>query len=182
MILFAAAATVLIGLSFGTARADCDATLPLPAALASLRIGSDYRSTLQLCKGKAARGSRSAACRSGRTRAAACRPPHARDALERAACWSCADARESDLTDTRMMRAIASAADTPGLAHRGFLANAGLTRGERGGGYFTGDLCPSSKPMDRDFLGVVERQIEPTPVALSISGLWLKHHFLTTNG
>ena len=76
-----------------------------------------------------------------------------------------------------MMRAIEKSAEAPSLTHRSFLQNAGLTRGERGGSYFTGDLCPSRRPMDRAFLATLEGQQTPTPIALSISGYWLLRHF-----
>jgi hypothetical protein len=171
-------AVALFGLSFGSARAGCDATPPVPASLRSAEVVADYRSTLRLCKGE---GGERVAIRSmsldGESALLLADPRTLETHLQRAACWTCADVDETALADTRMMRAIARAAEAPGLVHRGFLANAGLTRGERGGGYFTGDLCPSSKPMDRDFLATLAGATEPTPIALSISGLWLKHHF-----
>ena len=74
-----------------------------------------------------------------------------------------------------MMRAIARSAEAPALSRRGFLENAGLKHGARGGGYFTGDLCPSNRPMDRAFLSNLAGQA--TPLGLSLSGLWLTRHF-----
>ena len=97
--------------------------------------------------------------------------------LERAACWSCADADEASLASTRMMRAIGESAEAPGLVHRGFLRNAGLVHGAGPGAFVTGDLCPSLKSLDRGFVERVAAQGPHTPLALSISGLWLTHHF-----
>ncbi len=65
----------------------------------------------------------------------------------------------------------------PGLIHRGFLQNAGLTHGGGPGDFVTGDLCPSEKPLDRTFFTRLEALSPRAPVALSISGLWLIHHF-----
>ena len=50
------------------------------------------------------------------------------------------------------MRSVEQSAEAPGLTKRGFLENAGLTHGAGDGAYLTGDLCPSTKPLDRDFL------------------------------
>ena len=97
--------------------------------------------------------------------------------LERAACWSCRDIDDDALADTRMGRAIAQSAEAPGLTHRGFLQNAGLVHGAGAGSYVTGDLCPSHRPLDRSFIDRVAAQGPHAPLALSISGLWLTHHF-----
>jgi hypothetical protein len=172
------AALAFFALSLCPARAACDAALPVPASLRSADVVADYASTLQLCKGA---GGESVAIRrmtlAGEPALLLADPRTLATRIERAACWTCEDTGESSLEDTRMMRSIERAAQAPGLTHRGFLANAGLTRGERGGGYFTGDLCPSNRPMDREFLATLEGKSAATPIALSISGLWLKHHF-----
>jgi hypothetical protein len=97
--------------------------------------------------------------------------------IERAACWTCADSDEASLTSTRMMRTIEASAQAPGLVHRGFLRNAGLVHGDASGAFVTGDLCPSFKPLERGFFEKLAEQGPHTPVALSISGLWLTHHF-----
>lgn len=170
-------AAAFLALSAVAARADgCDASLPLPTALRSADIVEDYRSTLQICR---AGGAEEVAIRrmtlKGEPALLLADPETLTTRLERAACWTCADATESALSGTRMMRAIERSAEAPGLIHRSFLDNAGLTHGGPGGAYFTGDLCPSRKPMDRAFLATLEGKA--TPIALSISGLWLKHHF-----
>ncbi len=96
--------------------------------------------------------------------------------LERLACWTCREASEDELAATRMGRAIAASAEAPGVAHRGFLENAGLIRGATAGAFVTGDLCPSPRPLDRGFFVALERTGARAPVALSISGLWLTRH------
>ena len=93
------------------------------------------------------------------------------------ACWTCRDESEDELDATRMGRAIRKSALAPGLVHRGFLQNAGLTHGGGQGDFITGDLCPSQKPLDRAFFTRLEAASPHVPVALSISGLWLIHHF-----
>ena len=97
--------------------------------------------------------------------------------LERADCWTCEEATEESLAGTRMMRAIESSAEAPGLVHRGFLENAGLIHGGSSGAYLTGDLCPSTRPLDRAFLDGLAAKASRPPIALSISGRWLLHHF-----
>jgi hypothetical protein len=170
------AAMAWLGLMVGVAQADCDASLPTPQSLRPASLVSDYTPVLRACKGP---GGEAVAIREmtlrGETALLLADPEKLTTRIERAACWTCGDAEESGLNGTRMMRAIRRSAEAPGLTHRGFLENAGLTRGERGGEYFSGDLCPSRKPMDRDFLATLEGN--DTPIALSISGLWLLHHF-----
>jgi hypothetical protein len=97
--------------------------------------------------------------------------------LERASCWTCKEPADEELSGTRLMRAVEASAAAPGLEHRGFLENAGLTHGGSSGAYLTGDLCPSTRPLDRDFLDRLATKEAGAPIALSISGLWLLHHF-----
>jgi len=44
----------------------------------------------------------------------------------------------------------------------------------------TADLCPSHRPLDRrifaDIINGFKRVESPVPIALSVSGLWMKHH------
>jgi hypothetical protein len=97
--------------------------------------------------------------------------------LQWAACWTCRAIGENELASTRMMRAVEKSAEAPELSERGFLENAGLKHGEGDGAFLTGDLCPSSKPMDRDFIEKLAAEGPHAPIALSISGLWLTHHY-----
>ncbi|WP_158812664.1 polysaccharide deacetylase [Methylocapsa sp. S129] len=96
--------------------------------------------------------------------------------IERAACWTCQAASEESLAGTRYLRTVVKAGEMPGIAHRTFLQNAGLTHGAAQGAFVTGDLCPSRKPLDRRFFEKLMTTGQGAPVALSVSGLWLLHH------
>jgi hypothetical protein len=96
--------------------------------------------------------------------------------IERAACWTCEPASEDSLASSRYLRTVDKAAEMPGIAHRTFLQNAGLTHGAAPGAFVTGDLCPTVRPLDRRFFEELMKTGQSAPVALSISGLWLLHH------
>jgi hypothetical protein len=167
------------GFAIGPARASDCAFAPAPAArLQSLGAVSDYTPVLKACV--AADGRKAVAIRemtvAGQKLALLADPEALTTRLERTACWTCRDERESDLDATRMGRAIRESAEAPGLVHRGFLQNAGLTHGGAQGDFVTGDLCPSQKPLSRAFFTQLEAAGPHVPVALSISGLWLVHH------
>ncbi len=167
------------GLAGAAHAADCAFT-PAPAArLQSTAAVSDYQPVLKACV--AADGRKAVAIREmnlrGQKIALLADPEALTTRLERAACWTCRDESESELEATRMGRAIRESAEAPGLIHRGFLQNAGLTHGGGPGDFVTGDLCPSQKPLSRAFFAQLESEGPHVPVALSISGLWLVHHF-----
>ena len=174
-------------LAFGAAaaRADdapaasCLYAPPPPATLAKGDAVADYVSVLRSCR--AADGRESVAIRAmsvgGTPLLLLAEPQKLSTRLERAACWTCQDAGEDALAGTRLMRAVEQSAEAPGLVHRGFLQNAGLIHGAAPGAFVTGDLCPSRRPLDRAFFDRLGAQGPHTPVALSISGLWLLHHF-----
>jgi hypothetical protein len=164
----------------GLARASDCAFTPAPAPrLQSLSAVGDYRSVLRACV--AADGRKAVAIRemtvAGQKLALLADPEALTTRLERAACWTCHDESEGELDATRMGRAIRESAQAPGLVHRGFLQNAGLTHGPAQGDFVTGDLCPSQKPLSRAFFTQLESRGPHVPLALSISGLWLVHHF-----
>ncbi|HUO54069.1 MAG TPA: polysaccharide deacetylase, partial [Rhodoblastus sp.] len=99
--------------------------------------------------------------------------------LERAACWTCAPTTPEAQAQTRFMRAVDHYAQAPGKTlspGAAWLSNAGLTRGRGAGAFVTGDLCPSHRPLDREFLKSLESYGGPTPIALSVSGLWIERH------
>jgi hypothetical protein len=175
MIAFAAWASLA-----GAARAtDCVFT-PAPATqLQSVATVGDYRPVLKACV--AADGRKAVAIRemtiAGQKVALLADPEALTTRLERAACWTCREASEGELNATRMGRAISESAEAPGLIHRGFLQNAGLTHGAGPGDFVTGDLCPSKRPLDRAFFARLEAASPHASVALSISGVWLIHHF-----
>jgi hypothetical protein len=175
MIAFAAWA----GLAGAARAADCAFT-PAPATrLQSLDAVADYRPVLKACV--AADGRKAVAIRemtvAGQKVALLADPEALTTRLERAACWTCREASEDELNSTRMGRSISESAEAPGLIHRGFLQDAGLTHGVGPGDFVTGDLCPSKRPLDRAFFARLEAASPHASVALSISGLWLIHHF-----
>jgi hypothetical protein len=154
--------------------------MPAPATrLQSLNAVADYRPVLKACV--AADGRNAVAIREmtigGQKITLLADPEALTTRLERVACGTCRDESESELDATRMGRAIRESAEAPGLVHRGFLRNAGLTHGGGQGDFVTGDLCPSQKPLERGFFTRLESTGPHVPVALSISGLWLVHHF-----
>jgi hypothetical protein len=175
MIALAAAA----GLSGAARAADCAFT-PAPAAeLQSAASVGDYQPVLKACV--AADGRKAVAIREmavADVKVVLLADPGALTTqLERAACWACREMTEGELGATRMGRAISESAAAPGLVYRGFLQNAGLIHGDAPGDFLTGDLCPSRRPLDRAFFTRLEAARPHAPVALSISGLWLIHHF-----
>ena len=170
---------VCAGLTGAAHASDCVFT-PAPAArLQSMNAVSDYEPVLKACV--AADGRKAIAIREmtieGQKIALLTDPEALTTRLEREACWTCRDESEAELGATRMGRAIRESARAPGLVHRGFLQNAGLTHGGGQGDFVTGDLCPSRKPLDRTFFTRLEAASPRAPVALSIAGLWLLHHF-----
>jgi hypothetical protein len=167
------------GFAGGARASDCAFT-PAPAMrLQSTAAVGDYQPVLKACV--ATDGRKAVAIRemnvAGQKIALLADPDTLTTRLERQACWTCRDESEADLDATRMGRAIRESAEAPGLIHRGFLQNAGLTHGGGPGDFVTGDLCPSQKPLARAFFTQLESEGPHVPVALSISGLWLVHHF-----
>ncbi len=94
--------------------------------------------------------------------------------LERARCWRCQDTSDAEQTDTRFSRALQKPEPDPSTPK--VLENAGLLHGKGEGSFVTGDLCPSRRPLDRDFLDLLAKQGEGTPVALAVSGRWMVNH------
>jgi len=62
------------------------------------------------------------------------------------------------------------------------LQDAGVTSGQPGerGITLTADLCPSHRPLDRSIFttiaGTFKKQKDPAPIALSITGVWMRQH------
>jgi hypothetical protein len=92
----------------------------------------------------------------------------------RAACWRCAETSDAQEAETRFLRAVEGPGAEPETPKA--LVNMGLVHGEGGGSFLTGDLCPSTRPLDRGFLDLVAKEGAGTPIALSISGGWMLHH------
>ncbi|MFZ2106837.1 MAG: hypothetical protein WAV18_15940, partial [Roseiarcus sp.] len=162
-----------------SAEEACVVAPSIPTHLMDADSVGEYRSLLRVCR--AHDGRQSVAIRemslAGQPVLLLADAQSLRTRLERASCWTCKDAADDELSGTRFMRAIEASAAAPGLEHRGFLENAGLTHGGSSGAYLTGDLCPSKRPLDRAFLDELATQEERPPIALSISGLWLLYHF-----
>lgn len=97
--------------------------------------------------------------------------------LELERCWRCAETDEAAQRATRFARALGSGTqDTTLLAGHSVSSHAGLGHGAGAGAFLTGDLCPSRKPLDREFFRRLEQAAPGAPLALSVSGLWLKRH------
>jgi hypothetical protein len=178
----AAAFLALFGAG-AAARADdaaaCAIADPIPGRLMSESRVADYQSVLRACRGPGGAGLAIRAMRlDGEPALLLADPETLTTRLERAACWTCDDADESAFSETRLSRAIEKSAEAPGVARRTFLRDAGLTHGASPGAYVTGDLCPSRRPLDRAFFDELAAMGPRTPVALSISGLWLLRHFV----
>lgn len=63
-----------------------------------------------------------------------------------------------------------------------YLQNYGVTHAQTtvDGMFLTIDMCPSSKPFERDFfhklIAISSQNHQPMPIAISITGLWITHH------
>ena len=167
-----------IGASSGALAAEACLYRPPPlVGLASADLVADYRSTFLSCQKDAEQ--RLAIRRmtiGGAGWLLLVDPEKLTTSLESAACWTCAPTDDEAQKATRYAVAIARSAEAPGLVHRTFLQDAGLVHGAASGDFVTGDLCPSRLPLDRRFFEKLETNGPATPVALSISGLWLKDH------
>jgi hypothetical protein len=91
--------------------------------------------------------------------------------------WRCAETDDDAQAATRFLRALRPQGQDPGFSDgRSVSTNAGLAHGAGGGSFLTGDLCPSHRPLDRDFLLRLAAAAPGAPIALSISGGWLLRH------
>jgi hypothetical protein len=89
-----------------------------------------------------------------------------------AAGWRCTPTGDAAQQETRFLRALdRSTEQGPGLS-----LNAGLRHGEGQGSFVTGDLCPSRRRLDRAFFELLARAQPGAPVAVAISGRWLRQH------
>ena len=168
------------GLAGAARAADC-AFAPAPAAgLQSPAAVGDYRPVLKACV--AADGRKAVAIRemtvAGQKLALLADPEALTTRLERAACWTCSEMSEDELKSTRMGRAISELAEAPGLIHRGFLQNAGLTHGAAAGRFpHRRSLPEQTAARPGAFSPGSKRRARTRRSRLSISGLWLIHHF-----
>jgi hypothetical protein len=165
------------------AMSDCappaTAKLPISNQLQPLSRVKDYRVVLQTCQGDSGkRLAVRAMSIDGDDLLLTVDPQTLATQLERKNCWKCDDTTQPQQAGTRFIDAVNRFAQQTGKVKPGWLENAGMTRGHEDRGVFvTGDLCPSRKPLDRGFLQKLEQPGAATPVALSVSGLWIKQHF-----
>jgi hypothetical protein len=100
--------------------------------------------------------------------------------LEREQDWYCADTDDQAEKDTRLVRAVRKSCEPHNAAlQSAAIVNGGLVHGgdaSAAGSFVTGDLCPSRRPLDRDFIEKLEAAQPAPPIALSISGEWLTRH------
>jgi len=170
---FSCVAPVLAALALcASARAE-EARCASPATPANL---SNYRPVFLACENAA--GAKKLAMRrmsaGNETLLLAVDPQSLKTSLEREACWRCAETTDEKEIDTRFLRALQK---PPEGAVAKALENAGLTHSPSDAGAFvTADLCPSRRPLDRDFLERFAKEGPGTPIALSVSGRWLAHH------
>jgi hypothetical protein len=108
-------------------------------------------------------------------------PSTLKTSLESEQCWYCTETDDEAQRDTKFIRAV-HLPEPPGrgadqtASQSVVTRRAGLTHGAGDGSYITGDLCPSRKPLDRGFFERLAKSAPRTPIALSISGLWLTRH------
>jgi hypothetical protein len=93
--------------------------------------------------------------------------------LEPACASRCVETDDETQKDTRFLRALRPPASSDG---RSVSINAGLVHGAGGGSFLTGDLCPSHRPLDREFFTRLAEAAPGAPIALAVSGRWLKRH------
>jgi len=173
-------AAIFIGASLNSAfAADACSYVPPTATTSFVPADavSDYRSILQAChKDNDQRVAVRSMTIAAKSWLLLVDPLALTTRIESGACWTCEPTEDEALKATRFIGAVQRSAEAPGVSHRTFLMNAGLTHGAASGDFITGDLCPSLRPLDRRFFEKLETVGPATPVALSISGLWLKHH------
>jgi len=99
-------------------------------------------------------------------------PETLRTELAAASGWRCAPTQDEAQKETRFIRALRRVdPDAAGLS-----LNAGLRHGAGAGAFVTADLCPSRRPLDRGFFESLAGQSKGTPVAIAVSGYWMRRH------
>ncbi len=167
-----------------TAAPDCAAPVrieaPVDGPLQPVERVKAYRVVLQSCRRD---GTERLAIRAmqldGRDLLLTVDPQSLATQLERAACWACSETTDAAQEKTRFVDAVARASRQKGKdlpAGATWLDNAGLKQGHGDGAFVTADLCPSQRPLDRGFLQSLEQAGATTPIALSVSGLWIERH------
>ncbi|MBG0808779.1 polysaccharide deacetylase [Methylosinus sp. H3A] len=159
------------------------AIAPRAEAREAARRLADYRPAFLECHGPA--GETRLAIRrmrlDGEAVALTVDPATLETSLEAESAWRCLETTEAAQMETRFLRALRPRPgdpDEPRLAAvgRSLSTSAGLGHGAGAGSFLTGDLCPSRRPLDREFLRRLADVVPGAPLALSVSGLWLERH------
>ena len=177
-------ALAIAALACGAARADVDCAAPFKISapldgVKPLERVTGYTKMLESCtrENAAALAIRSMVV-DGEDLLLMVDPETLQTRLERAACWTTCREVGPEARKTPYLKAVedyGAAAGKSLPAGAKWQENAGLTRGrDKRGVFVTGDLCPSKKPLDRNFLRNLETQ--DAPVALSVTGAWIKRH------
>jgi hypothetical protein len=174
--LAAAVALALFAWGIGAAAAQ-EACGSLPLAGGRHRAVDSYAPTLQLCQ----RGSvRRVAIRTMRLDGTGVLllvdPDRLATSLDPAACWTCAPATDSEIAETRFETVVKDARDREGRMIGDARIDAGYTSVAGPGTAVTLDLCPSRKPLDRWILSAIAARQKGAPVALSVTGAWIRGH------
>ncbi len=99
--------------------------------------------------------------------------------ITEASCLSCASVTHESIMQTPYGKAVERLTQEKLKAtKKTYFVSAGLKHDENAalGSVVSADLCPSNKPLDRSFFLDLERLQNNIPVALAISGYWLKKH------
>ena len=99
--------------------------------------------------------------------------------VEKKSCWKCHAVKLDALSDTRYGSAIVrinSIGEETDV--KKILVDVGLKKSENvaKGSFVTADLCPSHKPLEREWIEDVAKIQANAPIALSVSGMWIKQH------
>lgn len=168
-------AAALLAYSPGAGAEDACRALPDPGG--HHRSVEAYSSTLEVCS----RGDlRRIAIRTMRLDGAPALllvdPDRLATTLEPASCWTCTPASDADIAETRFESAIRKGRDQEGKAIGDARINAGLTTVPGSGTAVSLDLCPSHHPLDRWILASLAARQKGAPVALSVTGAWIRSH------
>jgi hypothetical protein len=154
---------------------DPSCEVPVPAR--SDRLVQSYAPTLELCgHGDARRIAIRSMRLDGQPAYLLVDPERLTTSLESAACWSCTPASDEDIAQTRYETVVRHARDQEGKVLGEARLNAGMTGMTGQGTAVTLDLCPSRKPLDRWILSDIAARQQAAPVALSVTGAWMRRH------
>jgi hypothetical protein len=173
-----AALIVLAVLAANPAAAGPEGCQPVPpAGVAARRIVQSYASVLDLCTRGAVRRIAIRSMRlDGKETMLLVDPDRLTTSLEPAACWACSPVTDEQVAESRFESAVRRARDKEGRPLGDARMNAGFTDVSGSGASITLDLCPSRKPLDRWILSAVAARQDGAPVALSVTGAWMRSH------